>query len=528
VITILDAPPSLRIRVITNLIIVGQSTRIPSEREIGQPTAATNSHTSMAAVQDTTPNGFGNAPTPEPQLNGGGSEDGDLFGDDEEDQEPQVNRRTLDDRDLDSGDDEGRDDRLANSVEDDDIEREQREVKVFDVDLARVRPPEGDELYMMNLPAFIGLNSRNFDYPTYEPPTAPHDASQDKGNNKSGDKFSAFSTATSTMYWRRDPRDKELMQSNARVIRWSDGSLTLQLASKPTQQYNISTSAFRQNYDARKNRLKPVPTPYDPNRDTHNYIAAPHSTSGLDVQIVRPIDANIRIQKSGELASASIDRLKAELAKAADIGNPLESMSKVRKDPEQIRREAEQAEKDAARAQRKLENAQYRNNTRRDAVLGRSGLGGRSGVGLSVGGLEDDEGMPSARGNTRRGAGGKKGGAKRKVNRHGEIYSDDEDDTMPRGRTREDEYDREDDFLADSEEEPETYEDDEELPEDEDDDEDAAGEIDDDVGVIPERKPQRERSGTPKRAAEDDGAGQGSPSQIRKKRRVIDSDEEDE
>lgn len=485
----------------------------------------------MAAIEAETLNGFGSndAPTPEAVengLNGEGSDDGDLFGDDGD--EPADNQRTLDDKDLDSGDDEGREDRVAKTVEDEDVEEERRETIVCDVDLARIRPPEGDELYLMNLPPFVGLNHRNFHYPSYQPPSKPHDASQ----MKASEKFSSYSTATSTMYWRRDPKNPDLMQSNARFIRWSDGSLTLQLASKPTQQYRVSTSALRQNYDASKNRLKPVPVPYDANRDTHNYIAAPHSTSGMEVQIARPLDAALRIQKSGDLADESINRLKAELARVGDIGNPLESMSKTRKDPEQLRREAEQAEKEAARAQRRIENAKERGANRRDAVLGRSGLSSRGGVGLSVGGLEDDEGMPTARGSRR--TGGQKN-KRRKVDRHGEIYSDDEDDEKP--RPRQDEYDREDDFLADSEEEPETYEDDDELPEDEEEDEDAEGEVDDDVGLIPERsrpEPQqrRDRASTPKRAAEDDEAegapGRASPSQARKKRRVIDSDEDED
>ena len=496
----------------------------------------------MAAVGTSTSNGFApiDPPTPEeaaPQLNDDDSEDGDLFGDDDE--EPNTNQRTLDDEELDSGDDENREDRLADPIEDGFIEEQQhREHFVQNVDVSRIRQPEGDELFLMNLPPFIGLNSRNFDYPTYEPPSAPHDAESMKSNEK----FSSYSTAASTIYWRRDPnpKNKDTLQSNARFIRWSDGSLTLQLASKPSQQYNVSTSAFRQNYDIKKNRLKSTPVPYDPNRDTHNYLAAPHSCVGMDMQIARPLDAALRIQKSGDLASESINRLKAELARAVDIGNPLDSINRTKEDPDTARRKAEKAEKDLLAAERKAVNEQYRTAAKRDHTLGRSGA--RSGVGLSIGGLEDDEGMPSARGTRRTGAAKGARGGKRKTNRHGEIYSDDEDETLPRGRTREDEYDRNDDFLADSEEEPETYED-EELAEE--DDEDAEGEVDEDVGEIPERRPppaaapverrERERAGTPKGPAEDDdddaggpAAGRGSPSQMRKKRRVIDDDDEDE
>ena len=51
-----------------------------------------------------------------------------------------------------------------------------------------------------------------------------------------------------------------------------------------------------------------------------------------------------------------------------------------------------------------------------------------------------------------------KSAKRRKTNRRGIIYSDDEDEGMPRGRTREDEYDEDDGFLVGSDEELETYE----------------------------------------------------------------------
>jgi RNA polymerase-associated protein LEO1 len=481
----------------------------------------------MAAVEATTPNGFGtnDAPTPEDpeaQLNGDASDDADLFGDD--DDEPVAahkEQRNLDDKELDSGDDEGREDRVADTVEDYGVTEEQHETVMCDVDIARIRPPEGDELYALQLPPFLGLNQRNFHYPSYEPPTKPHDA----GAMKAGGKFSAFSTAQSTVHWRRDPNPAKegALQSNARIIRWSDGSLTLQLASKPTQQYRISTSALRQNYNVKTNKLSKSTMPYDPNRDTHNYLAAPHNTSGLDSQITRPLDAVLRIQPSGDLADESVNKLKDALFRASDIGDPLASIAKLKQDPEYQRLQAEKAEKEELRAIRRRENATQRMNQRREGVLGRSGVGGGRG-GLSVAGLEDDEGMPSARGNRQ------KGGKRRpKTNRHGIIYSDNEDEDMPRGRTREDEYDRDDNFLADSDEEPETYEDDEELLDD-DDDEDAEGEVDDEVAAA---APPQRRASTPKRAAEDDadddaGAGRASPNQARKRRRVVDDDDDED
>ena len=247
------------------------------------------------------------------------------------------------------------------------------------------------------------------------------------------------------------------------------------------------------------------------------------------MQITRPLDASIRIQPTGDLADESVLRLQADLAATAKGHDPLEHIKVSRVDPEQAKRQAEAADKEAQKLERKRRNAQEALETRREQTLRRGGVGGRGG--LSVAGLEDDEGMPTARGR-------KAKARKRRTNRRGEIYSDDEDDTMPRGRTREDEYDLEDDFLADSDEEPEIYGEEEEEDVLDEDDEDAEGEGDDAAPAPPptsgtqrnvKERVREKRSATPKRPAEDDDAGQGtmgSP-QARKKRRVIDDDEDE-
>src|SRR2546429_4829081 len=95
------------------------------------------------------------------------------------------------------------------------------------------------QLYLLNMPPFLGLQQKNFNQDTYKPPTEPHDGGETKG------KFSPFSVAASTIYWRRDAQDPNKLQSNSRIIRWSDGSLTLQIASSPKDQYRISTTALR-------------------------------------------------------------------------------------------------------------------------------------------------------------------------------------------------------------------------------------------------------------------------------------------
>ncbi|KAJ9652042.1 hypothetical protein H2198_008704 [Neophaeococcomyces mojaviensis] len=446
-------------------------------------------------------------------------DDGDLFGDDDEGvQNNTTQSRTLDDPELDSGDDQGRDDRVANTVEDgDDDQEHSRQLKAIDCDLPRTNYPEGEEFYMLNMPPFLGIKQAAFDPATYEPDKLPHDGDPSR-------QTSAYSTAMSSIFWRRDPSDASKIQSTARFVRWSDGSLTLQLATKPQEQYKVTSTAMRQTF----NKSKQLQQPYDPSKDSLTFLAASHHSDVVDLQLLRALDASMKIVPSSTDTDESEARLRLTLLKAKEEHDPLARMKDVREDPELARKAAEQFEKDRLRAQRKRENAEDRLTMKRNTVLGRAGLGPRTG-GLSVAGLEDEMGMPISR--------GRKKTSRRKINRRGEIYSDDEDETLPRGRTREDEYDRDDDFLADSDEEPELYGGDDDMLDDEDDDPDKDDlEIEGRQTVIEERPKRRE--GTPKRSRmddlEDDDA-EGEPddellaqAQARKKRRVVEDEDEEE
>lgn len=447
-------------------------------------------------------------------VDDGGSHDDmdDLFGGDSDDDIARPQRR-LDDQELDSGDDLGRNDRLEDTVEGEQQE-EGRALRLAKCDVPRLNYPKGDEFYLLNLPAFIGVQQTAFNEETYEPSTLSHDLDPSR-------ETSQYSTAMSTAYWRRDPNDPEgQLQSTARFIRWSDGSLTLQLASKPTEQYNVATTAFRQSF---KKKLPPG-TAYDPAKDSHTFLAALQNTAVIDVQLVKALDANMKIQPAGGATDESTNRLKKALASARDDHDPLARPKEIREDPELARKAAEQFEKDRIRAQRKRENAEERQTLRRQGVLGRSGMGGSRGMGLSAADLEDDMGMPISR--------GIKKGAKRRTNQRGEIYSDGEDIEQPRTRTREDAYEV-GDFVVDSEEELEEYDDDDLLDDDEEEEEERE-----------EKRPsssrgRRER--TPKRSRADDADGSddaegepddevlnASPQTARKKRKVVVDDEEEE
>lgn len=464
--------------------------------------------------------------TPDLVQDAGSNEedDADLFGDDDDEdvvQSKERPNRRLEDEELDSGDDEGRNDRVAKTVEVyDDSQDRGRPLRIAQCDLPRINYPEGDEFYLLNVPNFLGIRQECFDPENFEPPNLPHDGDPNR-------QTSSYSTAMSSMFWRHDPQTSE-MQSTARFIRWSDGSLTLQLATKPMEQYKVSALELRQNF----NKKMPPGTHYDPAKDSLTFLAAAHSSPVIDLQLVRALDATMKIHPSGGATDESEVRLRQMLQATKEDHDPLARMKELKEDPDLARKAAEQFEKDRLRAQRKRENAEERQTMKRTSALGRVGMGGgRTGAGLaSAAALEDEMGMPMTRGKKK---------PKRKTNNRGEIYSDNEDETMPRSRTKEDEYDMEDDFLADSDEEPEQYGDDDDLLDDEEEDPDRDDlEIEGRRTVLEDRS-RRER--TPKRSRmediddDDDAEGEPddellrqSPQQVRKRRRVIDDEEEDE
>jgi len=239
--------------------------------------------------------------------------------------------------------------------------------------------------------------------------------------------------------------------------------------------------------------------------DTFTYLGAPSDLNQV-VRITNKLTDYLTVQASADSKDDAVSRLQARMAEEATRSNPLNPAGGVTiidqaGDPEMAKKKAEVAEKEKARAQRKLEAQQNRERDRANRVLGRSNL--RTGGGLTIGGLEDDEGPRRARPKPRR--------------QRRDDYDSDED--FRRGRTREDEYDEEDDFIAAS---------DEELGA-----EDAEGEEDEediDEGVT---YGGNEREGTPKRSrpaeVEGDETGQGSPNAVRvKRRRVVEEDDDEE
>lgn len=369
-------------------------------------------------------------------------------------------------------------------------------------------------MYLMKVPKFMTIESEMFDIPSYNAPTTDHHSRQEASAT-----FSAFNTAMSTIRWRHSPSGSGELQSNARILRWSDGSLTLQLASDPTQQFEIDGKALA---PPQRRPAKPTPTSLKPGQkfqgnESYTYLAVPHESVGF-VRVTHKITAGLAILPSATTTDDALEKLQSSLA-AAVRGKNLNSdggieFVKIDEDPELAKKKAEVAEREKQRAAKRREAAENRDRDRGNRALGRSGLSSsRHGAGgLTAGMLEDDGG--GARPRTK---------AKPRRQRRNSEYSDDEDFGRKRGNFQQDEYDVEDDFIAGSDEE-EAVDDEEEEEEEEDEDD---GIVEKESKKSPKRS--REKEVEPAGGEEDaEGEDEVVSAARTKRRRVVDEDEDDE
>jgi RNA polymerase-associated protein LEO1 len=327
------------------------------------------------------------------------------------------------------------------------------------------------EVYTMEMPNFLALETEEFRPETYVAPP--------------------YSTAATSLCWRYDPKDASQLQSNARIVQWEDGSLTLQLASNPKEQYRIASKPLAP-LDKAGN--------YDPSLDTHTYLAAAAETASV-FKITSHLTHQLKPLPTNSVTDDAIQRLQENLV-AAGATNRLNSYGSgiaiidINEDPELAGKRAEAAERLKMREDRKRQQYADReqNKTARRPTY-RSSRGG-----LTAAGLEDDDGMLATRPVKKR----------PRPNRRGEIYSDDEED---QGRHRQDSYEV-DDFVADDDEELEEVE-------------DASGSLpDDEADAEGESDVERPAQSPPRRTVAGDA---GSPPTRKKNRyRVEDDDDEEE
>ena len=361
-------------------------------------------------------------------------------------------------------------------------------------------------MYLAKVPKFLSIDPHAWHHTTYQPPTTDHHS------REAAPGFSAYSTATSTIHWRHSPSNPEEIQSNARILRWSDGSLTLQLASNPAQQYEIDGNPLA---PRQRNPIKPTPTSFKAGKkehgnDSYTYLTVPDPSNGL-LRVTHKVTAGLSILPSAATTDDALEKLQNSLAAIAHGKNKSTAggieFVKIDEDPELAKKKAEVAEREKERARKRREAAENRERERNGRALGRAGLGSRGyGGGLTAGMLEDDE----------LGGGGRQRARpkpKRRQRRNSE-YSEDEDFGRKKSNFGNDEYDEEDDFIAGSDEE--------EVIEDDDDEDD---------GIVEDRRQKVSKRASPEDDEEDaEGEDDDIPqaSRATKRRRVIDEDDDDD
>lgn len=344
-------------------------------------------------------------------------EDNGLFGDEEE--TPAQQTRELSDMELDSGDDEDRFDRARQENSEEPEYEPGRDARILEATLWKhpiPRPSDG-ELNTLRLPKFIGIEPRAHDSANFVPPSADHHSETKSAN------FSPLSIALSTIRYRTNKNSGSL-ESNTLLHKWNDGSMTMSIGD---QHYELQSKSLAPQLHGK---------PYQEIQDSHTYLASPSIASQL-LLLVGHITNQITILPNKDIEDDALEKLQKSLAaatrggtKGEDKGGP--ELITNTEDPELQKKKAEIAEKERIKAQRRRETAAEKQNLPRFHASSRGGLN-----------IDDLEGRYG-----RRDLGVERKASKPRRNRS--SYNSDEE---PRTRkSREDEYDKEDDFLADSDE----------------------------------------------------------------------------
>lgn len=98
----------------------------------------------------------------------------------------------------------------------------------IDVEIPRILSDLGRDIHFVKLPNFLSVDTRPFDPETYEDEIDEEETLDEEGRQRLKLKVG------NTIRWRRFINDKgdTVQESNARFVRWSDGSLSLHLGSE--------------------------------------------------------------------------------------------------------------------------------------------------------------------------------------------------------------------------------------------------------------------------------------------------------
>ncbi|KAL7410845.1 Leo1-like protein [Mrakia frigida] len=170
---------------------------------------------------------------------------------------------------------------------------EQREMTTVQVKVNKWDPLEGTkqgERYTIRLPKQILHESTPYSQANYHEPEEPTVEGEDDGESKLNPKEIERRKAETLLHqvehtirwrWVQGPDGTMIKKSNTRLIRWSDGSLSLQLG-PPSNLFDISSSSTSST------------TSHNPNHLPTTYIVAHHQEAEL-LQSEGPITSKLTL-----------------------------------------------------------------------------------------------------------------------------------------------------------------------------------------------------------------------------------------
>lgn len=263
----------------------------------------------------------------------------DLFGDDdelssdEEQQEQKERKISEEDEQVDEQEDEQADEQVdggevqAGDAEDVTRDDEEEEETRIDVTIPYCRFSLGSELYFVKMPNFLSIERKPFDPSSFEDEMEEDEVLDEEGRARLKLKVE------NTIRWRfrKDKDGNEVKESNARVVRWSDGSTSLLLGEV---------------FDVHKNNID----------GNFNHLFVQQGT-GLQAQSIFKEKLTFRPHST---ASQTHRKMTLSIADRASKTQKIKMLPAAGMDPEAQRSELIKKEDERLRTQLRRENQQRR------------------------------------------------------------------------------------------------------------------------------------------------------------------------
>lgn len=114
----------------------------------------------------------------------------------------------------------------------------------IDVEIPKISCDLGRDIHFVKLPNFLSVETRPFDQETYEDEIDEEETLDEEGRARLKLKVE------NTIRWREviDKEGNTVKESNARFVKWSDGSLSLHLGSEIFDVYKQPLQVQKNNY----------------------------------------------------------------------------------------------------------------------------------------------------------------------------------------------------------------------------------------------------------------------------------------